>query len=439
MIDLKLLREKPEIFKKAARNKNFEIDIDKILDLDRKRRDAARAVDNLRAEQNSASEIIAGEKDKDEKKDIIGKMRNLKADLEKSEESLKNIDAELSSLLMQIPNVPFDNVPVGKNDKDNVVLREVGKKQIFAFEPKDYMKIAKQRGWIDVERASKVSGSRFGYIKGELALLEFAIIRYVFDFLMNSERLNKVIQSAACDVRDTAFMPVLPPVVVKPEYMDAMGFLTGDIAEDMYFLGKDNLYLVGTSEQSIGPMHSGETFNDSNLPLRYVGFSTCFRREAGSYGKDTKGILRVHQFDKIEMISFCHPEKSRDEHRFLLALNEAMMNEFELPYRVVHISTGDMGLSKAEQFDIETWIPSENTYRETHSASNITDFQARRLNIKHKGNDESGYVHMLNATAFAIGRILIAIIENFQTEDAKVKIPKELQSYLGRVEIPSQK
>ena len=224
----------------------------------------------------------------------------------------------------------------------------------------------------------------------------------------------------------------MPPVMVKPEYMDAMGFLYGDIKDDMYFLEQDQLYLVGTSEQSLGPMHAGEMLMLDKLPLRYAGFSTCFRREAGSYGKDTRGILRVHQFDKIEMVSFCDPEKSREEHRYLLGLNEAMMRELNLPYRVLHISTGDMGLAKAEQFDVETWIPSEGQYRETHSASNTTDFQARRLDIRTKDKDgETVFVHMLNDTAFAIGRMLIALIENFQQKDGSVELPDILANSGG--------
>lgn len=416
MLDIKFIRENPDIVKDAVKKKFMKVDVDRILELDKKRRDTLQIVEKLRAEQNKASHAISAGGDSAEKQELILKMRDLKENLQGSEISLEKIEEELSNLLKQVPNIPYPEAPVGPDDSANVVLRKVGSKPKFSFKPKSYLEIAGSHDWIDVARASKVSGSRFGYIKGDLAILEFAIVRYALDMLTKE-----------------GFIPVLPPVLIKPEYMDAMGFLHGEAADDVYFLEKDKLYLVGTSEQAIGPMHAGEVFKGEDLPRRYVGFSTCFRREAGSYGKDTKGILRVHQFDKVEMVVFCHPDKSREEHKYLLSLNEKMMQKLGLPYQVVHISTGDMGLAKAEQFDIETWIPSEARYRETHSASNITDFQARRLNIRF-GKDRL-YVHMLNDTVFALGRILIAIIENYQTKDGEVLVPKVLQGYLGKKKI----
>lgn len=436
MLDIKFIRENPKIVKDAVLKKNMKVDIDRVLELDKKRRDILKIVENLRAQQNKASYDVSQAKTQKDRNDLIETMRDLKRNLKESEVNLENIESEFEKMLKLVPNIPFDDVPIGPDENSNVVLREINEKPQFSFQPKDYLEIAKFHGWIDIERAAKVSGSRFGYIKGDLALLEFAIIRYALDFLTSKERLREVVLSAKCQIPNTPFTPVLPPVLIKPEYMDAMGFLVGDIAEDIYYLEKDDLYLVGTSEQSIGPMHAGEIFEEEDLPVRYVGFSTCFRREAGSHGKDTKGILRVHQFDKIEMISFSHPEKSRDEHKFLIAINETMMQELGLPYRVLHISTGDMGFAKADMFDVETWIPSEGRYRETHSASNITDFQARRLSIKYKDVKGQHYVHMLNDTAFALGRILIAIIENFQTEDGKVQLPKALQNYMGSKTIP---
>lgn len=417
MLDIKFIRENPEVVKDAVRKKAMAVDIDRILELDKKRRETLRSVEHLRAEHNKVSQEISRTEDKKIKAELIMSMRNVKAGLQNIEQALEKIEGELNPLLKQVPNIPFSEAPVGADEKANVVLREVGTKPQFSFEPKDYMTLAEAHDWIDVKRAAKVSGTRFGYIKGDLAQLEFAIVRYALDILTKE-----------------GFIPVLPPVLVKPEYMEAMGFLHGEAADDVYYLEKDKLYLVGTSEQAIGPMHAGEIFKEKDLPRRYVGFSTCFRREAGSYGRDTKGILRVHQFDKIEMVVFAHPDKSREEHQYLLSLNEKMMQELGLPYRVVHISTGDMGLAKAEQFDIEIWIPSEQTYRETHSASNITDFQARRLNIKF-GKDRQ-YVHMLNDTCFAIGRTLIAIIENYQTKDGDVEVPKILQKYIGKKKIP---
>lgn len=418
MLDVKFIRENPDVVKEAAKNKNVKVDIDRILELDKKRRDILREVEQLRREQNQASGTMGKEKDTGARENLVAKMQKVKATLKELESLEEIIETELYGLLKLVPNIPFPEVPVGPDESGNIVLWEVGKPTKFSFVEKDYMAIAGLHDWIDVERAAKVSGSRFGYIKGDLALLEFAIIRYAFDVLVKK-----------------GFTPVIPPVLIKPEFMEAMGFLYGETRDDVYHLEKDDLYLAGTSEQAIGPMHAGEVFKEEDLPIRYAGFSTCFRREAGSYGRDTKGILRVHQFDKIEMISFAHPEKSREEQKFLLAINETMMQELGLPYRVVHICTGDMGLAKAEQFDIETWIPSEGRYRETHSASNVTDFQARRLNIKF--GKEKRYVHMLNDTVFAIGRILIAIIENYQTKDGEVNIPKSLQKYLGKKKIPN--
>ena len=419
MLDIKFIRENPDVVKDAVKKKAMKVDVDRILVLDKERRDTLQVAEKLRAEQNKASHAISAEKDTEKKQGLIGKMQDVKKNLQESEAALEKIEGELNDLLKQVPNIPFDDVPVGEDESANVVLREVGKKPKFSFDAKDYLTIAETHDWIDIERAAKVSGTRFGYLKGDLALMEFAIIQYAFSILIKE-----------------GFIPVIPPVLIKPEYMDAMGFLHGEAADDAYYLEADDLYLAGTSEQAIGPMHAGEVFKEEDLPRRYVGFSTCFRREAGSYGRDTRGILRVHQFDKVEMVVFTHPEKSREELTYLLSLNEKMMQELKLPYRVVHIATGDMGLAKADMYDIETWIPSENTYRETHSASNITDFQARRLNIKF-GKDKQ-YVHMLNATVFAIGRTLIAIIENYQTNTGDVEVPKVLQKYLGKKKLSSK-
>ena len=413
MLDINFIRENTMLVKKAAKDKGVDVDIPALLKLDKERRKYISNRDELRAKQNIVTDEIAKEKNKDERANKIGEMQHLKKDLKDVESHITKIEVAYDALMRKVPNIPYKEVPIGKGEEDNKVLYEVGKRPSFSFNPVEYLSLAKRHDWIDIERASKVSGSRFGYIKGDLALLEFALIQYTLAKL-----------TAA------GFIAVVPPVLIKPEYMDAMGFLQGEMKDDIYFLEKDQMYLVGTSEQAIGPMHAGEVLDYDSLPLRYAGFSTCFRREAGSYGKDTKGILRVHQFDKVEMISFTTPENSRKEHKFMLDLNEEMIQELGLPYRVVHISTGDLGLSKAEQFDIETWIPSENKYRETHSASNTTDFQSRRLEIRTKTKEgEAVYVHMLNDTAFAIGRTLIALIENHQQKDGSVAIPKVLQKY----------
>jgi len=406
MIDIKLLRENPEKVKQACKNKNAKVDIDKVLELDKKKRGLIQEIEEMKAEQKKLG------KDKIEQaKELKEKIKSLEPDLEKTEE-------EFNELFLQIPNLPLDDVPIGKDESENKVIREVGKKTVFKFKPKDYMELAKCDDIIDIERAAKVSGTRFGYLKGGAVYLEFALIQLAFNTLVKER-----------------FCPVVPPVMTKTEMMKAMGYMERG-SEEIYQFPKDNLVLVGTSEQSIGPMHAGEIFNEKELPKRYVAFSPCFRREAGSYGKDTKGIFRVHQFYKVEMFSFCHPDKSKQEHQFFLKMEEKLMQLLKIPYRVVEMCTGDLGDPAAAKYDIEAWLPSENRYRETHSTSNCTDFQARRLNIRYKAKDgKLNFVHTLNGTAFATGRTIIAILENYQQKDESIKIPVALQKYTKMKEI----
>jgi len=415
MIDVKFLRNYPEKVKEGCRKKNVEIDVDELLGLDKKRRELILAYEEMLSKKNKASEIIGKTKDKTERESLILEMRELDQNNDRLSEDVKKVEIDFNSALRKIPNLPLDSVPVGKDERENVVLREVGKKKDFGFSPKEYMEIAQNFDLIDTERAAKVSGSRFGYFKREVALMEFALVNLVFETLTKE-----------------GFIPVVPPVMIKPEMMAAMGY-TERGGDEIYFLKDDDLCLVGTSEQSIGAMHQGEIFNDDELPKRYVSFSTCFRREAGSYGKDTKGVLRVHQFDKIEMFSFCHPEKAEEEHEFLLSMEEKLMNALELPYRVLSICSGDLGDSAAAKYDIEAWMPGQNQYRETHSTSNCTDFQARRLNVKYRDSQskKTEFLHTLNGTAFAIGRIIISILENYQKENGEVEVPKVLQKYLN--------
>jgi len=317
-----------------------------------------------------------------------------------------------------LPNIPFEDVPVGKDDSQNIILRKVGKSTKGG---KDYMQLGQDLNLIDIDRAGKVAGSRFGYIKNELALLEFALIKLVMDTLKNLPA-----------GRQGKFQPVIPPVMVKNQMARGTGYFEAADEKEAYYLPADDMYLVGTSEQSLVAMHADEVLDEKKLPLRYVGFSTCFRREAGSYGKDTKGILRVHQFDKLEMVIFSKVEDSATEHKLLLSIEEKLMKALGLPYQVINICTGDLGRPAAAKFDIETWLPSENKYRETHSTSNCTDYQARRLNIRYKdANNKMQFVHTLNGTAFAIGRILIMILENYQQKDGSIKVPKVLQKYCG--------
>lgn len=409
MLDIKLIRENPEKVRKGIESKGVNPKIlDDFLNLDEKWRDLTKQSEDLRAEQKKAGEA----------KDVE-KAKELKADFQKLSEKLSETEKKRDELLLEFPNLPFDDVPIGKSENENKVLREVGSKPDFGFEPKDYLTLAKNLDLIDADKAGEISGSRFGYLKNEAVLLEFALVDLAMKTLIKEK-----------------FSPIIPPVLVKPEIMKGMGKHKFVSEKDAYHLKEDNLYLVGSSEHSIGPYHMGETLKEEDLPKRYVGFSTCFRREAGSYGKDTKGILRVHQFDKVEMLTFSKPEDSEKQHGFMLSLQEKLMKALDLPYRVMEICTGDMTFADARQYDIETWLPSENKYRETQSVSNTTDYQARGLNTKYQTKDgKKEFVHMLNGTAFAIGRTVIAIIENYQTKDGEVIIPKALQNYVGKKKI----
>jgi len=350
-------------------------------------------------------------------KEQIEKAKNLKEEIKSLEPELEKIEKEFNELFLRIPNLPLDDVPIGKDESENKVIREIGKKPKFNFEPKDYLELAEKLDIIDVKRAAKVSGTRFGYLKGGAVYLEFALIQLAF---------NELVKQGFC--------PVIPPVMIKTEMMKGMGYMERG-GEEIYQLPKDDLVLVGTAEQSIGPMHADEVFDEKDLPKRYVAFSPCFRREAGSYGRDTKGILRVHQFDKVEMFIFCKPGDSVKEHKLLLSIEEKLMQLLKIPYRVLNICTGDLGDPAAVKYDIEAWMPGQNEYRETHSTSNCTDFQARRLNIRYKAKDNKlNFVHTLNGTAFS-QRPILAIIENYQQKDGSIKIPKALQKYTKMKEI----
>jgi len=414
MLDIKFIRENPKIVKKGCKNKQVKVDINLLLEVDKKRRETLRALEDIRAQKNEASKQISKMQNEQKKQTKILEMRELDRNHDRINKALKKADEEFNRLMRQVPNLPLENVPTGKDETENVVLREVGKRPIFDFEPKDHLALGESFDLIDVKRAAKVSGSRFGFLKSEAALLEFALINFGLEILMKE-----------------GFVLVIPPVMIRPEMMEGMGYVERG-REEMYFVEKDNLLLVGTSEQMIGPMHADEILEEKELPKRYVGFSTCFRREAGSYGKDTKGIFRVHQFDKLEMFSFTLPEKSQEEHQFMLALEEKLMQSLKIPYRVVQMCTGDLGDPAASKYDIEAWIPSQKRYRETHSTSNCTDFQARRLNIRFKNKQSKlEFVHMLNGTALAMGRMIIAIMENYQQKDGSIVIPDVLQKYMG--------
>ena len=403
MLDIKFIRENPDKVKESCQKRQIKCDIDRLLELDEQRRKLIQEVEVLKSDKNKLG------------KDEIEKAREIKNEIKKLEPELDKTEKEFEGLMKQVPNLSLDDVPEGKDEKDNKVLREDGKKPKFDFQYKDYLAIAEKLDIIDIERAAKVSGTRFGYLKGGAVLLEFALVQLAFEVLIKE-----------------GFTPVIPPVMLKHKAMAGMGYLDRG-ADEVYHLEKDDLYLVGTSEQSIGVIHMDEILKEKELPKRYVAFSTCFRREAGAYGKDTKGILRVHQFDKAEMFSFCQPEKSKEEHQFLLSIQENLVKLLKIPYRVVQICTGDLAGPSAATYDIEAWMPGQNQYRETHSTSNCTDFQARRLNIRYrqeKDEQEVKFVHTLNGTAFAIGRMLIAIIENYQQKDGSIEVPKVLRKFM---------
>lgn len=403
MLDIRYIREHPQEVAAGVAAKGYKADINELLEIDNSRRKLQVIADELRAKQKTFTAA-----DREEGKAV-------KLQLKEAEERLAMSTKLLEESLRDLPNLARPDVKVGKSEAENEVLRQVGKLPKFDFKPKDYLELAKLHNLIDMERAGKVSGSRFSYLKNEAALLEFALLQY-----------------GVAECMKQGFTPVIPPVLVGERAMRAMGYLEHGGEDETYYFDKDNLYLVGTSEQSVGPMHMDETFEAKDLPRRYVAFSSCFRREAGSYGKDTKGILRVHQFDKLEMVVYTTPEESDAEHERLLALEESLMQALELPYQVIKMCTADLGDPAARKYDIEAWIPSEGRYRETHSCSTTTDFQARRLNIRCKtGGGKPEFVHMLNGTVFSMNRPIIAILENHQQADGTIAIPKVLQPYMG--------
>lgn len=405
----------------AIKNKKVkeEIDLDFLLELSDKKKSLQGQLDDINAKRNQAAKDQNFEEGK-----------NLKQELAKVQVELDSVNKDFMRLMLLIPNIPSADTPIGNDENDNQILREWGEKPEFNFTPKEHFEIGDNLGIIDKERAANVSGARFAYIKGDLALLQFALIQFAFDTVTTEDTLKVIIEEAGLDVSSKPFVPVVPPAMVKPEVLNRMGRL--EPKEDRYYLQEDDLYLAGSAEHALGPMHMDEVFTENEMPVRYLGYSTSFRREAGTYGKDTKGILRMHQFDKLEMETFCLPEVSRQEQDLLVAIQEYMMRRLKIPYQVISVSTGDMGKPDHRQIDINSWMPGQDTYRETHTSDLMTSFQSRRLNIKVARNDgKKELVHMNDATLFAIGRTLIAIIENYQQEDGTIRIPDVLQKYMG--------
>ncbi len=420
MLDLKYVLENFEIVEKNNQKRGKNIDLSSLKDLAASRKTTLEELEGLRAKSNDLASGIPKASD-EERPALIAQGKELKEKSKALEETLSSIEESLNLMLRSLPNILRDDVKEGKDDSENEVLREEGEVPVFDFDVKDHLELGEMHGMIDMQRAANVSGARFVYLKGDAVLLEFALVQYALEVLSAE-----------------GFVPVVPPHIINTSAMDAMGYLAHGGEEEVYHLKNDDQVLIGTSEQAIGPMHMNEILDAESLPMRYVGFSPCYRREAGSYGKDTKGILRVHQFDKIEMFSFTLGENSDEEHELLLSMQERLMKGLGLPYRVMRLCSGDTGTPSARTYDIETWMPSQNEYRETHSTSNTTDFQTRRLKTRTKHDGQTVFVHALNGTAFAVGRILIALFENNQRADGSIAIPEVLQKWLGKDVIGSQ-
>ena len=411
MLDSQILKINLKEFNENLKKRDISINVELLIELDEKRRKAKFKAEQVRAEQNKLGKEIA-KANKEEKEELLKRASELSENFKKLSEEAEKEDKQFLDLWIKIPNIVDSSSPVGSTDKDNKEIKKIG--NIKEMENvRDHLNIGEALGLINVEKAAEVSGSRFSYIFGDLVKIEFNLVSYVLEKLSSK-----------------GFTPTVPPVLVREDALYGTGFFPDD-AEQVYEIQNDELFLVGTSEVSLAALHGDEILEHDSLPLRYAGFSTCFRREAGTYGKDTTGIFRVHQFDKVEMFSFCDPEKSKEEHEYLLSLEEEILNDLEIPYRVVDVCSGDLGASAAKKYDIEAWIPSQNNYREVTSCSNTTDYQARRLNIRTKKDKEVSLIHTLNGTALAVGRILIALIENNQQEDGTVNFSDNLTKIIG--------
>jgi len=436
MLDIKFIRENKDIVQAGAKKKCVEIDIEKLVALDDKRLKELKEVEDLRAEVNRVSNDIARNQDAALKVQLIEEMRAVKEDIKAKEEKLKATIEEWQKLMLKIPNIPSVDTPEGPDDSGNQVIRSWGEKPQFSFSPKEHYELGKALGIIDTETAAEVAGSRYSYIKGDLVLMQFALIQVCWEILTNEEILKKIAEKSGISINVSKFTPVLPPVFVRPLVQLKMARLM--TPEEHYMFPNDDLMLIGSAEHTLGSMHMNKIFKEEDLPIRYAGYSTAFRREAGAAGKDTNGILRQHQFDKLEMEVFSLPENSMQEQNFLVAIQEHIMQILKLPYQVVAVCTGDMGFPDTRQIDIETWMPGQNKYRETHSADSIGGFQARRLNTRVRRSDgKIEPVHMNDATVIS-QRPLIAIMENYQQADGSIKIPEVLRKYMGNKEFITQ-
>jgi seryl-tRNA synthetase len=414
MLDIKFIRENPDVVKKAAENKGYKVDIDRLLELDKDRRKLLTEVEELRTKQNIISKV-KGIKPTEKQ---IEDSKKIKAQVEELTPKLSKIDEEYEQLMLLVPNIPTADSPVGKDENDNVEIKKVGKIPDFDFTVKDHAELGYEHNLLDTEHAVKIGGTRSYILKNELVILEQSVLRFALD-----------------TIRKEGFTVMNVPVLVREEALIGSGFFPFG-KEDVYQVNQDDLYLVGTSEASLVYYHSGETLPEAELPKLLSGITTCFRKEVGTYGKDTKGFVRVHQFNKVEQVVLCKPEEWEKMFNFILGISERIISELGLPYRLLQICTGDMGAKNAKQIDIEVWFPGQGKYRETHSCSYLTDFQARRAGIKYrddKGN--KAFVHTLNNTGIATPRVLGAILENYQQKDGSILVPEVLQKYTGFKEI----
>jgi len=419
MLELKVIRQQPEVVRGALRARGADVSlVDRILEVDRQRRALIQEIEGLRAEHKRASAEIA-RLDGAAQQAGIAAARELSERLDAREAALRQVEEELDPLLRLLPNLPHPSVPVGPDPSANVTVRTWGEPTRFDFPPQDHVEIGARLGILDLERGAKVAGSRFYYLLGDGVLLEMALMRYALDVLLAR-----------------GFLPVITPVLVRPEVIT--GAWGGPRLDPLqtYYIPADDLALIGTSEHSLAGYYMDDVLDGERLPIRLAGLSWCFRREAGSYGREIRGLFRVHQFDKVEMFSYCHPDRSWEEHEFLLSIEEAILQGLGIPYRVVLLCTGDLGLASAKTYDIEAWMPGRGEYGEVTSCSNTTDFQARRLRVRFRtGRGRSEFVHTLNGTAIATSRALIAVLENYQQEDGSVRVPPVLVPYMGGREI----
>lgn len=433
MLDINYIRDNRQKVEDAIKNKGYTIDLDEILQLDDARKELSQKTDVLRQERNQiSSQMKNGKPDQA----LISRGKEIKQELSSLEEKLSLVESDFLAKLKTVPNVPCDDVPVGLSEDENEVAEVCGEPTKFNFEPKNHYEIGQARGWIDKERASKVTGARFAYIKGEMVSLQMAIVNFVMNSLSDEGVIKEICEANHLEhISTKPFTTVLPPLMLRTEMYDAMDRL--EPRDDRYKIEGEELWLQGSAEHVLGSMHAGEIFAEQDLPVRYLGYATSFRQEAGTYGKDMEGIIRMHQFDKLEMESFSTKETSREEHELFVAIQRWLIEQLRLPYRVIRKCTFDIGKPDARGIDMEVWLPGQGKYRETHTADYMTDYQSRRLNTRVR-RDETGeveLVHTNDATAFALGRIMIAVIENYQNEDMTVRVPEVLRKYLNGKEI----